>query len=65
MRQYQIESRWPVWSKWRIVYARPHSERFPFNPETKQLVFQDYDSAYAAMESIKRSNAGEYRIIEV
>ena len=62
MAKYTIESRWPEWARWRPVTARPHDERFPFDPRTKQLVFERHDCAAAAAQSLSAANAGEYRV---
>lgn len=58
---FRIESRWPSWARWRVVTPAPHSERFPY--DSKGLCFIAIRDALAAVESMRRCNAGEYRII--
>ena len=62
---YAIESRRHEWSKWRRVTARPHGERFPFDPDTQELRFLDAGSANIAAASFRQANAGEFRTVSV
>ena len=61
--KYQIESRISEKFKWRKVTIRLHDERMPFN-QLHQLQFDSRKEAEIAMEVIKKSNDGEYRVIE-
>ena len=61
---YTIESRYPEWARWRPVIARPHDERFPFDPTTRRLRFERHECAALALKAISQSNAGEYRIVQ-
>jgi hypothetical protein len=63
--KYQIISRWPQWARFRKVTARPHGEKYHFDARTRELVFDTYDDAINAVESMKRANAGDYRVIPV
>ena len=63
--KYQIISRWPNWARWRRVTARPHDERWPFDPLTNELVFDDPYTALEAAESMAKANAGDYRVIPI
>ncbi len=63
--QYQIISRWPSWSRWRKVTARPHGEKHQFDQRTKELVFDDCYEALAVAEAMSKANAGDYRVIPV
>lgn len=63
--KYQIISRWPHWARFRKVTARPHGERYPFDPKTRELVFDTYDEARIAADSMQLHNSGEYRVCPV
>ena len=65
MPQYRIESQWPAWSRWRVLTARPHSEQYPFDADTRELVFLDRALAEQACASFARWNAGNFRVVEV
>jgi len=61
---FELESRWPAWSRWRPVTARPHDERFPFDPVTRRLQFASRKDAETAASAMRSTNAGETRIVE-
>lgn len=58
---WRISSRWPAWSKWKLVGPRPHGERWPF--DSKGLAFASEAEALKALQSLKQSNDGEFMLI--
>ena len=60
---FELESRWPKWSRWRTVVAAPHAERYRFDRETRALRFESWEDAEAAAAAMRRVNAGEYRVV--
>lgn len=59
---FTIESRWPAWSRWRQVYAKPHGEVLPVD-SINRLCFESRVFAEIAAAELQRVNAGEYRIL--
>lgn len=61
-RKFRIESRWPSWSRWRVVTPAPHAERHRF--DKTGLFWDTWEQASAAKLAFESCSAGDYRIVE-